>query len=171
MAVFWFQIIPGLLQRLCRRLVCGYQLLVAAFDIFGKVEYNPKNENVWIQLLFILAYTLEFPMTVFFHPLVSQQNVNDWKLCPSLPHLLSQLTIFLIIDRVCRRFFTHFYATIVHDESPGDDRSSAVEIATDFTTYRTTLCLAISAIQILAKQKCLSDGLHFAAILCWLLVR
>lgn len=166
MAVFLSQTISGFLQRLCRRLVDGYQLVVTAFDAFGTLELNSKNEKIWSQLLINLGYTVELPVTAVFHPLVSQHNVNDWKLFPNLPRLLSQLTIFLIIDHACRRFFTHFYATIVHDESPSDSSSSAGEIATDFTTSRTTLFLAISAIQILAKQKCLTDGLHFAAILC-----
>ena len=130
----------------------------------------------WNQLLLNFGYAVLFPITAAFHPLVSRPSINDWALVPSFPHLIVQITVFLIIDHSSWKFFAKQFQEILDgndckDDGPCNGASSALEVATDFTASITTLVLAISAIQLSSGLRYLTGSLHFAAVLGWLLVR
>lgn len=176
MAILFSQQISNVTRRLYRRYVGGNSVIVTASDFVGILELPSSTGFRWNQLLLNLGYAVQFPITTAFHPLVSRTNINDWTLFPRLPHLIGQITVFLIIDHGSGQFFARRYEEIFEhgdckEDGPRDGASSALEVATDFTASGTTLVLAITMIQLSSRLRYFTGGLHFAAILCWLLVR
>ena len=125
-----------------------------------------KSRYAWKDILTCAVYSVEFPAYTSFHPLVSRWSVNDGHLLPPLPQLGCQVAFFMIMDYACRRLLTRFYWQILNADSP-----SAARIAIEFTVPRTTLIVAVGAIQSLPSLKYFIGDLHFAAIVAWLLIR
>ena len=181
MAIFWSQQISGILQRLYRQCIGGCRLVISSSGAIGTLELPLVNEDNWNQLLLNLGYTVQFPVVAAFHPLVSSRSINDRTLLPSLPHLIGQITVLLIIDYGGQRFFAQLYEEIFdnggyndgsfNNDASDNGTSSALEVATDFTASTAALVLAITIIQLSSRLRYFTGSFHFAAVICWLLLR
>ena len=130
----------------------------------------------WKERLLSLAYAVQFPVHLAFHPLVCRADITRWSTLPSLPRMIGQVTIFLLMDYSSWQFCTQCYKGIFNDCDCNDidryeDNSSALAIAVDFTASGITFAFAIAIIQLFSNLKYFTGEVHFAAILCWLLLR
>ncbi len=176
MAILCSQQISNIVWLLYRQHVAGNGLTVTSPDFLGTLELASAKKFSWNQLLLNLGYAVQFPITTAFHPLVFRPDISDWTLFPSLPHLVGQITVFLMIDSTSWQFFAKRYKEIFEDgdrnhNSPISGASSALEVATDFTASGTTLVFAITIIQLSSRLRCFTGSLHFGAIIGWLLIR
>ena len=175
-AIICSQQIINIIRGLYRQFVGRIILAVATSHSLTTLKLPLVKNARWTQVFLNLGYAVLFPITAAFHPQVSRPNINDWTLLPSLPHLICQITVFLVIDHSSWHFFAKQFEEMFdqgacNDAEPHDGVSSALEIATDFTASTTTLILAITIIQLPLVMGYFTGGLHFAALVCWLLVR
>ncbi|KAM0802921.1 hypothetical protein BDR22DRAFT_887251 [Usnea florida] len=175
MAIFCAQQISNIVRRLYCHCVGGTSMTITFSGFFGMLEILVK-ETRWSRALLNLEYAVQFPILTAFHPLVSRLNINDWTSFPGLPRLIGQVLVFLAIDYISLKFFSRCYQDIFEDDDSNDnvllnDTSPALEVATDFSASGTTLLLAITLIELSSRLRYFTGGLHFTAILCWLLIR
>ena len=130
----------------------------------------------WKERLLGLAYAVQFPVHIAFHPLVCRAEITRWSTIPSLPRLVGQVIVFLFMDYSSWHFCSQCYKGIFNDRDCNDneryeDTTSALAIAIDFTASGITFAFAIAIIQLSSNLTYLTGEVHFAAILCWLLLR
>ena len=176
-AIFCSQQVINIIRGLYRQFAGGIVFALATSDALTTLKLPLVRNARWSQVFLNLGYAVLFPITAAFHPLVSRPDINDWTLLPSFPHLIGQITVFLVVDHGSWHFFAKQFHEVsdpvdCNEEEPYNGvSSSALEIATDFTASATTLILAITIIQLSSVIRYLTGSLHFAAIVCWLLVR
>ena len=166
----------NIIRGLYGQIFGGNVLAITISDALATLEFPLVKIARRNHTLLYIGYAVLFPITAAFHPLVSRPKITDWTLFPNLPHLIGQMTVFLVIDYASWHFFSQqFQEVFNHDDCNDEDYhhgvSSAMEIATDFTASVTTLILAITIIQLSSVMRDFTGSLHFAAVVFWLLAR
>ena len=133
----------------------------------GATQSPPaSSKSPWKDFLLALDIALELPPTLKFLPMLFAPATDFWLAIPTLPQLLAQLAVLLVVDFVVVRWLpvTRFLKTTV-----GPD--PAFSLSLEFMNPRLSLFVVTAALSYFTALNQVWGSVNLMAVMAWLEVR